>query len=299
MKKIPSIHQPIQKSDGSMEYVWYLFLQWVSENTGKIDLSDYFTKEETEALLAPKVDADDLANVAFTGDYDDLTNKPTIPTVGDGTITVKQGGVTKGTFTVNQSGNTEINIDEGGGTGDGVTITENSDEELQAVAVIDQNTGIVKTWTGTAAEYDAIVTKDPDTEYIITDDIGGPATAIGQITEALNDKVDKGHEVIEFQAPTAANDYTWYRKYADGWVEQGGLDGGSTQGGTSDRRVNIPIIMSDANYYVNCQKVSGWDGAALSIQVGTRDTTGFNWSITYSSSAQNRNICWEVKGMAA
>lgn len=105
--------------------------------------------------------------------------------------------------------------------------------------------------------------------------------------------------VVEFQAPTAGNNYTWYRKYKSGWVEQGGLDGGSTQGGTSDRRVNIPITMSDANYYINCQKTSQWDGAGLSIQVGARDTTGFSWSITYSNSAQDRNICWEVKGMAA
>ena len=105
--------------------------------------------------------------------------------------------------------------------------------------------------------------------------------------------------VVEFQKPTAQNNYTWYRKYASGWVEQGGLDNGTTQGGSSDKRVDIPIEMADANYYVNCQKTSNWDGSALSIQVGARDTTGFSWSITYSASAQNRDICWEVKGMAA
>lgn len=35
-------------------------------------------------------------------------------TVGNGTITIKQGGVTKGTFTVNQSGNTTVELDSGG-----------------------------------------------------------------------------------------------------------------------------------------------------------------------------------------
>ena len=39
---------------------------------------------------------------------------PTIPTVGDGTITITQGGTTKGTFTVNQSGDTTIDLDAGG-----------------------------------------------------------------------------------------------------------------------------------------------------------------------------------------
>lgn len=36
-----------------------------------------------------------------------------IPTVGDGTITFTQGGVTKGTITTNQSGNTTIDFDSG------------------------------------------------------------------------------------------------------------------------------------------------------------------------------------------
>lgn len=39
-----------------------------------------------------------------------------IPTVGNGTITLTQGGVTKGTFTTNQSGNTTIELDAGGGS---------------------------------------------------------------------------------------------------------------------------------------------------------------------------------------
>ena len=37
-----------------------------------------------------------------------------IPSVGNGTITIAQGGVTKGTFTTNQSGNTTINLDASG-----------------------------------------------------------------------------------------------------------------------------------------------------------------------------------------
>lgn len=148
-----------------------------------------------------------------------------------------------------------------------------------------------------------VTTVQPQTvRYRAMVQLAGGATdeAVETCTNVLADVAAlKSHEVIAFQAPTADNNYTWYRKYADGWVEQGGLSNGTTQGGSSDQRVNIPVTMADANYYVNCQKTSGWDGAALSIQVGTRDTTGFNWSITYNSSAQNRDICWEVKGMAA
>ena len=50
----------------------------------------------------------DLKTVAFSGNYNDLTNKPTIPSVGNGTVTITQNGASKGTFTMNQSGNTTI-----------------------------------------------------------------------------------------------------------------------------------------------------------------------------------------------
>lgn len=49
-----------------------------------------------------------LATVAISGSYNDLNNKPTIPSVGNGTITITQNGNTKGTFTMNQSGNATI-----------------------------------------------------------------------------------------------------------------------------------------------------------------------------------------------
>lgn len=67
--------------------------------------------------LANYAETSDLSAVATSGDYDDLSNKPTIPTVGNGTITINQGGVAKGTFTTNQAGNTTINLDAGGGGG--------------------------------------------------------------------------------------------------------------------------------------------------------------------------------------
>lgn len=53
-----------------------------------------------------------------TGTVNISTLLPTIPTVGNGTITINQGGTQKGTFTVNQSGDTTINLDAGGGTVD-------------------------------------------------------------------------------------------------------------------------------------------------------------------------------------
>ena len=51
-----------------------------------------------------------LAKVATSGSYNDLSNKPTIPSVGNGTITIKQAGDVKGSFTTNQSGATTIEL---------------------------------------------------------------------------------------------------------------------------------------------------------------------------------------------
>lgn len=53
-----------------------------------------------------------LAKVAKTGSYNDLSNKPTIPTVNNATLTIQKNGTSKGTFTANASTNATINIDD-------------------------------------------------------------------------------------------------------------------------------------------------------------------------------------------
>lgn len=95
----------------------------------KADKSTTYTKTETNSLLNGKANVSHTHTVSQitnagtlagknTVDYQtEVTNKPTIPTVGNGTITITQGGVSKGTFTTNQSGNTTIALDAGGGGG--------------------------------------------------------------------------------------------------------------------------------------------------------------------------------------
>ena len=51
-----------------------------------------------------------LATVAKTGAYSDLSGKPTIPTVNNGTLTIQKNGTGVATFTANQSGNSTANI---------------------------------------------------------------------------------------------------------------------------------------------------------------------------------------------
>lgn len=47
---------------------------------------------------------------SFSGSYNDLTNKPTIPIVNNGTLTIQKNGTTVATFSANQSGNATANI---------------------------------------------------------------------------------------------------------------------------------------------------------------------------------------------
>lgn len=53
--------------------------------------------------------------------------------------------------------------------------------------------------------------------------------------------------VIESQAPSAANNYTWYRKYKSGWVEQGGQIAPSNPTNTNTV-ITLPVEMTNTNY---------------------------------------------------
>ena len=100
-----------------------------------------------------------------------LPDSTVIPTVNNATLTITQGGTTKGTFTANASSNVTIDLDSGGTVDvDNSTITLNSSDQIQTVAVKDNNNNAIKTWTGTRSQYDSITTKDSNTLYNITDD---------------------------------------------------------------------------------------------------------------------------------
>ena len=52
----------------------------------------------------------DFHKIVWSGSYNDLSNKPTIPTVNNGKLTIQKNGTSVGEFTANQSGNTTANI---------------------------------------------------------------------------------------------------------------------------------------------------------------------------------------------
>lgn len=108
------------------------------------DADNYYTKDDVDGLiptvnnatLTIKKNASDtgttftanasqdvtanlgLHAVATSGSYNDLSNKPTIPTVNNATLTIQKNGTTVNTFTANASSNVTANITVPVDTGD-------------------------------------------------------------------------------------------------------------------------------------------------------------------------------------
>ena len=98
--------------------------------------------------------------------------------------------------------------------------------------------------------------------------------------------------VVAWQVPTAENNYTWYRKYASGWVEQGGISG--TGLGTSGT-ITLPIIMQDNNYTAIAGNGNNAANNYFTISRPEATATTIKW---YKSST-NLYGYWQVSGMAA
>lgn len=207
---------------------------------------------------------------------------------------------------------------------DGTTITKKADGKIQASAVVNQNSGVLKSWTGTLAEYNALETKSYDTIYVITDDNseGVNVYTKSEVDGLLNNKQDtlvsgtniktvngetllgsgnikiesgsSGSDyVIEYQMPTAENNYTWYRKYKSDWVEQGGY---IPQGYGEIITVEFPIPMATNHnpIWISIQNVGDETVNFNSIGVGDVTTTGFS---CYEPDTYDKY--WKTEGMAA
>lgn len=88
-----------------------------STKSGTIALtSDLYTKlsdlseDSTHRLVTDTEKTNWNNKSSFSGNYNDLTNKPTIPTVNNTTINIKSGGVTLGSFTTNSTSSIDVDI---------------------------------------------------------------------------------------------------------------------------------------------------------------------------------------------
>lgn len=110
---------------------------------------------------------------------------------------------------------------------------------------------------------------------------------------ARADALNGADYVIAWQTPTAENNYTWYRKYKSGWVEQGGE---TTNNANS---VTLPIEMADTHYtIIRTQAESSSQQSYYPIWIagyGQKTTTGFTFQ---NASTSGKNV-WTVFGMSA
>lgn len=94
--------------------------------------------------------------------------------------------------------------------------------------------------------------------------------------------------LVASQLPNEANNYTWYRKYSDGWVEQG------QQISTLNTTLTLPVEMADTNY---CILFVGFVISSVGAQyINTKTTTSFS---TRSDAQSSSTHGWMVVGQAA
>lgn len=132
------------------------------------------------------VESNDLATVATSGSYNDLTNKPTI---GNATLTIKRNNANAGTFTANATTNKSINIavptktsdltnDGADGTSTYVE-TRNLPTVGNATLTITENNTSVGTFTANATSNKTInITSPTKTSDLTNDGADGTSTYV-------------------------------------------------------------------------------------------------------------------------
>lgn len=104
--------------------------------------------------------------------------------------------------------------------------------------------------------------------------------------------------VVAKQDPTASNNYTWYRLYNDGFVEQGGRN---TTANDTTVTITLPITMSNAEYVA--QKTCITDNSFLlsnisfrTFTVAAKTTTSFQ---TFANQQSTNGFNWQASGQSA
>lgn len=110
----------------------------------------------------------------------------------------------------------------------------NTTYEIKAKSVVDTNTGDLKFWSGTKAQYDAIVTKDSDTVYSITDDTNPDEYANLALSNVNNLGTSRGAGWAmpsdTYVALTAGATGTTYTAPSDGYFYASGYANATSEG---------------------------------------------------------------------
>lgn len=130
--------------------------------------------------------------------------------------------------------------------------------------------------------------------------------AVSELQDALDDveahtfpitfdSDDNPDVVVKSRYPSAANNYTWYRVYKSGWVEQGGR-GGAINNGTLS--VTLPITMANTNYFPMMTNIIP-QSASTNNYGGTGVSIVNPSKVQFATSANISNFVWMVIGFAS
>lgn len=96
---------------------------------------------------------------------------------------------------------------------------------------------------------------------------------------------------------TYSKDKNWYRKYSNGWVEQGGYVSGAV-----DASVSLLVPMKDTNYMILTSKsTDSYDSGSPVINTYNKTTTSFNicaWGQGGKGFRSSATGHWTVFGFA-
>ena len=207
------------------------------------------------------------------------------------------GAVTlKDTYTGNETASTSTGISPKGVQ---VAVDDLHTATIEAVEmVISASTGGDSgeiTVEGLAEEIANLTNKFVETEQTVDDKISEFRTeldtSISSVNSTLSAKLSKSE--TKYITATWSSGTSWYRKYSDGWVEQGGriVGGNSAQ-------VTFHVPFKNTNYTIRTQ----WNGGKSStffpsdMTLSNITTTGFTCPGNSGTNVKQRD--WEAKGYA-
>lgn len=103
-----------------------------------------------------------------------------------------------------------------------------------------------------------------------------------------------GDWVVESQLPAAENNYTWYRKYKSGWVEQGGIFDTPGKGYQS---ITLPVEMADTNFSAQVTRAAGASTSAIDCWIQSPGASLSTTTLVYYVATQT-GLSWFVCGIA-
>lgn len=128
---------------------------------------------------------------------------------------------------------------------------------------------------------------------------GATDEALETCTSVLSDvSALKYDYVVDFQAPTATNNYTWYRKYKSGWVEQGGVFDAPNNATGVEKTITLPLPMTNDKYTTTIGVHNNSNDSSVYLFVASKTSTTITFKMNVASTAlADQN--WQVSGMAA